>query len=133
VLLISKETCTSCPGLRGILDTTELPDAPRQPSNQDALDLVQANLVVAAVIELGRARRGMIGDHRGLLQRAAVLEVGRDAGGPEGVITVRCWDELRLSEIIEMLADGVVLTSPASAGLGRAVGGYNQGGISPHR
>jgi hypothetical protein len=122
VLLISKETCTSCPGLRGILDTTELPDAPRQPSNQDALDLVQANLVVAAVIELGRARRGMIGDHRGLLQRAAVLEVGRDAGGPEGVITVRCWDELRLSEIIEMLADGVVLTSPASAGLGRAGG-----------
>jgi hypothetical protein len=73
----------------------------------------------------------MVGNHRRLFQRAAILEVGRDAGGPEGVITVRCWDELRLSEIIEMLADGVVLTSPASAGLGRAVGGYNQGGF-PH-
>src|SRR4051794_24027049 len=28
----------------------------------------------------------MVGDHRRLLRRAAVLQVGRDAGGPKGVI-----------------------------------------------
>ena len=54
--------------------------------DQDAPDLIQADLVVAAVIELGRAGRGVVGDHRGLLERAAILQVGRDAGDPEGVI-----------------------------------------------
>src|SRR3954452_10551872 len=38
-------------------NTTELSGAPQQ-SNQDALDLV-----VAAVVELGRAGRGLVGDH----------------------------------------------------------------------
>jgi hypothetical protein len=31
-----------------------------------------ANLVVPAVVELGRAGRGVVGDHRGLLQRATL-------------------------------------------------------------
>src|SRR5829696_4569951 len=46
----------------------------------------KADLVAAPVVKLGRAGRGVIGDHGGLLQCAAVLQVGRDAGGPEGVI-----------------------------------------------
>ena len=55
-------------------------------SDQNSLDLIEADLVAAPVIELGGAGRGVVGDHRRLLQRAAVLEVGRDAGGAKGVI-----------------------------------------------
>src|SRR4051795_7601883 len=50
--------------------------------DQDALDLVQADLVAAPVVELGRAGRGVVGDHRRFLERAPVFQVGRDAGGP---------------------------------------------------
>ena len=38
--------------------------------DENALDLVEADLVVAAVIELGGAGRGVVGDHRGFFQRA---------------------------------------------------------------
>src|SRR3954469_14505541 len=48
----------------------------------NALDLIKADLIVAPVVELGGAGRGVVGDHRRLLQRAAVLQLGRDAGGP---------------------------------------------------
>src|SRR4051794_25967858 len=34
--------------------------------DEDALDLVKADLIVAPVIELGRAGRGVVGDHRRL-------------------------------------------------------------------
>jgi hypothetical protein len=57
-----------------------------QPSNEDALDFIEADLIIAPVIELGGAGRGVVGDHRRLLERATILQVGRDAGGPEGVI-----------------------------------------------
>src|SRR3954470_21543656 len=57
-----------------------------RPSNQDALYLVQADLIAAPVVELGGAGRGVVGDHRRLLQRAAVLEVRGDAGGAKSVI-----------------------------------------------
>ena len=40
---------------------------------ENALDLVQADLVAAAVVELGRAGRGLVGDHRRLLQCAAIF------------------------------------------------------------
>src|SRR4051794_17347677 len=49
-----------------------LPDAPRQPSNQNALDLIEADLIVAPVVELGGAGRGMVGDHRLALRLAHI-------------------------------------------------------------
>ena len=55
-------------------------------SNHDPLDLVEVHLVPPPVIELGRPGAGMVGHGRGLLQRAAVLEIGRDAGGAKAVI-----------------------------------------------
>jgi hypothetical protein len=54
--------------------------------NPDPLHLVQADVVLPPIVELGRARAGVVGHGRGILQRAAVLQVGGDAGGPEGVI-----------------------------------------------
>src|SRR3954463_14991959 len=54
--------------------------------DQDTLDLVQADLVTATIIKLGRAGRGVVGDHRRFFKRAAVSQIGRNAGGPEGVI-----------------------------------------------
>src|SRR4051812_42802449 len=48
-------------------NTTELSGAPQQ-LNQDALDLV-----VAAVVELGRAGRGLVGDHCPLTHAASAV------------------------------------------------------------
>ena len=52
----------------------------------DALDLVQAHLVVAATIELRRAGAGVVRHGGGLLQRAAVPGIGRDPRRPETVV-----------------------------------------------
>ena len=49
----------------------------------DAFDLVQVLLVGAPVVELRSPGRGVVGDSGGAFQRAAVLEVGGDAGGME--------------------------------------------------
>ena len=54
--------------------------------NCDPLDLVERDLVAGAVVELGGLGAGVVGDFLGLLERAAVLAVGGDAGGPEGVV-----------------------------------------------
>lgn len=55
-------------------------------SDQDALNLVSVHLVGAPVIELRGVGRGVMGDHGGTFQRAAVLQVGGNAGGPEGFV-----------------------------------------------
>ena len=55
-------------------------------SRSGRVDFITAELVGAAVAELSGAGRGVVGDHRRLLQRATGLQVGRDAGGPERVI-----------------------------------------------
>src|ERR1700740_396276 len=47
--------------------------------NIDPLDLVERNRVVSAVVKLGGARAFMRGHGLGVLQRAAGLEVGRNA------------------------------------------------------
>jgi len=49
-------------------------------SNQHPLHLVEAHLVVPAIVELRRACRGVVGHGGGLFERAAVLEVGGDPG-----------------------------------------------------
>jgi hypothetical protein len=54
-------------------------------SNHNPLDLIERDLIAASVIEAGSPGR-LMGDHLlGDLQPAAVLEVGRDSGGAEGV------------------------------------------------
>src|SRR5580693_8606988 len=55
-------------------------------SNDDPLDLIEAELVAPAIIELRSARRGVVRHRGGLLERAAVLEIGRDARRPETVV-----------------------------------------------
>ena len=55
-------------------------------SNHDQLDLIEAELVAPAIEELRRARRGVVRHRRGLFQRLAVLELGRDPRRPETVV-----------------------------------------------
>jgi hypothetical protein len=58
----------------------------RQPSDHNSLDLIEAELIAPAIVELRRARRGMVRHRRGLFQRPAVLEIGRDPRRPETVV-----------------------------------------------
>jgi len=60
--------------------------------NHDPLDLIEAELVAPAIIKLGGARRGVVRHRRGLLERAAVLEIGGDAGCPEAVVAELSFD-----------------------------------------
>lgn len=62
---------------------------PTRGSDSNALDLVQGQFVVGAVVELGGAGRFVRGNLLGLLDGAAVLQVRRDAGRAEGVATRR--------------------------------------------
>ena len=48
--------------------------------------LIEAEFLAPAVIELRRARRGMVRHLCRLFQRAAVLQIRRDAGRAEAVI-----------------------------------------------
>jgi hypothetical protein len=58
----------------------------RQPLDHDPLDLIEADLIAPAIIELRGARRGMVRHRRGLFKRAAVLEIGGDPCRPEAVV-----------------------------------------------
>ena len=53
--------------------------------NRNALDLIQRDRIVGAVIELGGARALMCGHRLRVLESAAGLEVGGDAGRAEDV------------------------------------------------
>jgi hypothetical protein len=53
--------------------------------NRNPLDLVERNLVARAIIELRRARAGMIGHRLGVFERAAIGEIIREAGRAERV------------------------------------------------
>ncbi len=54
--------------------------------NTDPLDLIEAHLIPPPVIELRRAAAGMVGHRPRFFQRTAVIEIGGNAGSPEGVI-----------------------------------------------
>src|SRR5271167_3872104 len=62
------------------------PYLPEPVSNRNPLHLVEAHLVAPAIVELRRARRGVVRHRRSVFQRAAVLEVRGDAGRAERVI-----------------------------------------------
>jgi hypothetical protein len=55
-------------------------------SNHDPLDLIEAELVAPAIVELRRARRGVVRHRRRLFERAGVLEISSDPGCPEAVV-----------------------------------------------
>jgi hypothetical protein len=55
--------------------------------DHDPLDFIERNLVAGAVVELSRLRGFVSGDLLGMLDGAAVLQIGSDAGGPEGMAT----------------------------------------------
>ena len=77
------------PRKRSALPTRPLPSSPAaiSPSQPDPLDLIEADLVLATVIELGGASAGMIGHGSGVLQGTAVLQIGGDPGRPKTVIS----------------------------------------------
>ena len=57
--------------------------------NSNLLDFIERDLVVCAVVELG-GTRALVGGHGlSVLERAAIVEIGGDAGGAEGVIADR--------------------------------------------
>jgi hypothetical protein len=57
--------------------------------NRNALDLVEAHLVVPAIVELGGAGRGVVRHGGGVFERAIILQIRRDAGRRESVIADR--------------------------------------------
>src|ERR1700730_16416346 len=58
---------------------------PHNRLNHNPFDLIEAQLVAPAIVELRRARRGVVRHRGGLLERPAVLQIGRDPGRPETV------------------------------------------------
>jgi hypothetical protein len=55
-------------------------------SNRNPLHLVEVHLVASAIVELRGAGRGVVRHRGGVFERAAVFQIRRDAGRPEGVI-----------------------------------------------
>src|SRR4051812_17480349 len=55
-------------------------------SNHNPLDLIERNLVAAAVVKHRCLWAFMVGDVLGFFDSAAVLAKDGDAGGPEGVV-----------------------------------------------
>jgi hypothetical protein len=64
-------------------------------SNHNPLDLIEDHLVAPAIVELRRARRGVVRHRGGLFECAAVLEIGGDPGCAKAVVP-----ELRLDPAI---------------------------------
>jgi hypothetical protein len=54
--------------------------------NHTSLDLIEADFVVPAIVELRPARRGVVRHHRGFSESAAVLEVSGDPGCQAAVV-----------------------------------------------
>lgn len=54
--------------------------------DQDALNLIQAYIITAAIVELGGSGRRMIGNIGSFFKRSAILEIGSDPRGTERVI-----------------------------------------------
>jgi hypothetical protein len=55
--------------------------------NSDAVDFFEQKLLAREIVEFGRTGRLMIRDGLGVFQCAAVLQIGRDAGGAKAVTT----------------------------------------------
>ena len=55
-------------------------------SNQNSLDLVEAQLFPPAVVKLSRADAGVICNRGGIFECAAILQIRRDTRGSEAVV-----------------------------------------------
>ena len=60
--------------------------SPATSSHSDPFHLVKAEFLAPVIIELGRARAGMVRHLRRSLQRATILEIRCDSRRPEAVI-----------------------------------------------
>src|SRR5271154_531390 len=69
-----------CPQTRNM--TTE--------SQNNALDLIERDLVVAPIVELGRACALVCCHLLGVFEQAAIKQIDGDAGGPEAVAADAC-------------------------------------------
>src|SRR5260221_321279 len=67
----------------------------RLPSNHDPLDLIEADLIAPAIVELCRARRRVVCHRCRLLKCPPVLEVSGDPGRPEAVVAELGFDAAR--------------------------------------
>src|SRR5258708_37046564 len=88
-------------------------------SNHDPLDLIEAELVAPAIVELRRARRGVVRHRRGLLKRAAVLEIVGYPRRPETVVA-GLWGDARPRRPPAVQPIGVLLRQarrPRAAGV----------------
>jgi hypothetical protein len=56
-------------------------------SNRNPPHLVEVHLVAPAIVELGGAGRGVVRHGGGVFERAAVFQVRREAGRPEGGVS----------------------------------------------
>ena len=54
--------------------------------NHHPLDLIEAHFVVPTIVKLRGARAGVVRHRGSFFERTAVLEIGGDARGAEGVI-----------------------------------------------
>ncbi len=57
--------------------------------NRNPVDLIEGDVVAGAVVEFGGFGAFVVGYSLGVLDRAAVFQVGRDAGRPEHVVADR--------------------------------------------
>jgi hypothetical protein len=72
------------------IDQLEMSDQnPLDARNSGAGSLIQADRIVGAVIQLGRARRLMIRNLLSVLDCTTILQVRRNAGSPEGMAAGR--------------------------------------------
>jgi hypothetical protein len=66
--------------------------------DHDPLDLIEAELVASTIVELRRARGGVVRHRRGLFECTALLELGRDASCPETVTVIPSAPPIRAKE-----------------------------------
>ena len=57
---------------------------PHHLSDGDLLHLIERNLILPAIVELGGARGGMVGERLRMLKQPFIFEIGGDAGCAKG-------------------------------------------------
>ena len=84
-----------------------MPQSNASGSYPDPFDLVEGDLVQAAVVEAGGAGAFVVGHLLGDFQLAAVAQVFGDAGGPEAVAT----DWFSVTFLNEAIWSGVLIVT----------------------
>jgi hypothetical protein len=66
--------------------TTGLQSQTAELLNRNLLDLIEIHFIAPAIIKLRSTGRGVVRHSGGIFERAAIFQIRRDAGCPEGVI-----------------------------------------------